>query len=774
MLFQEPGVFWQEGFPLGNGRLGAVILGGYEKEIIQLNEDTLTSGYPVKEQKGFTPEDLRKARELAKNRQYDDAMRLIEKAMLCTEDVQLYQPAGNVVLEFLGERKVENYYRELNLDEAVAKITYDVNGSDCCHTCFVSAPANGLVYKIKGEVPFSLKISVNGYFVQNCDYREEEFIMHGQCPGRSGFTAGGTSQNAKPVMSSIPEEKGMIYKGIGKVKTTGGKVVAKEDGMYCLDVTELILFLAIRSSYNGFDKHPFTEGVNPNCLLRKDCENEKRDFEELLEEHIKDYQQYFHRVSFSLSPSGRENMDMRERLELFEKDSNDRSLEKLLFDFGRYLLISSSRPGTQPTNLQGIWNKEVIPPWLCDYTVNINTEMNYWPAAVCNLAEFVEPLVVMNEELLENGRKTARQFFGCEGSACFHNTDLWRKTSPPDGRAIWSFWPYGGAWMCRNLFDTYLFTQDKDYLERILPVLRENTIFCEQMLEKTSEGYAPTFATSPENQFFWKGQWISTAYYTENTLAISRNLFRDYIQACEFLDAEDEVCDEAKRLLKEMVPTRLSKSGLIMEWNEEFEETDAEHRHLSHLYELHPGCGITKWTPELYEGARKSLERRGGGGSGWAIAWKISMWARLEDGNRAHQMIKNMLHLVNPETGTSVWGGGIYPNLFCAHPPFQIDGNFGYTAGVAEMLLQSHAGEIVLLPAIPDTWKCGNVTGLIARGGIAVDIDWKEGEVSYSLTSKQNQKIRLRVGKGESVEVELEKDVPYQGKNTFPSIDRQE
>ena len=765
VMFKQPGIFWQEGFPLGNGRLGAVILGGCEKEVIQLNEDTLTSGYPMKEQKGFTPEDLKKARGLAKNRQYDEAMRVIEKAMLGTEDVQLYQPAGDVVLEFLGARTIQNYHRELSLDEAVAQITYDVNGSACCHTCFVSAPANGLVYRINGKESFSVKISVNGYLVQKCDYSEEEFIMHGQCPGRSGFTAGGTPADAKPVMSDIPEEKGMIYKGIGKIKTTGGLVEAKEDGIYCRDVTEVVLFLAIRSSYNGFHKHPFTEGVNPDIPLEKDYKNAERDFEDLLEEHVKDYQQYFHRVSLTLPSSGREDMDMRERLELFEKDSSDQSLEKLVFDFGRYLLISSSRPGTQPTNLQGIWNKEIIPPWLCDYTVNINTEMNYWPAAVCNLAEFTEPLVVMNEELLENGRRTAKQLFGCEGSACFHNTDLWRKTSPPDGRAIWAFWPYGGAWMCRNLFDTYLFTQDEDYLRRILPVLRENTIFCEQMMEKTSEGYAPTFATSPENQFIWKGQWISTAYFTENTLAISRNLFQDYIQACEILGTEDGVYEEARRLLKEMVPVRLGESGLILEWNEEFEESDPEHRHLSHLYELHPGCGITKKTPDLYEGARKSLNRRGYGGSGWAIAWKISMWARLEDGNHAEQVLKNMLHLVDPETGTSVWGGGIYPNLFCAHPPFQIDGNFGYTAGVAEMLLQSHAGEIVLLPALPDSWKCGKVTGLVARGNIIVDIEWNDGKVCYSLNSKKDQKVSVRIGNGESFEVNLESDSVYRGEN---------
>lgn len=761
IIFKQPAKLWQEGFPVGNGRLGAVVLGGYDKEVIQLNEDTLTSGYPVKEQKGFTPEDLEVVRNLTKKREYDKAMHLLEENMLCTEDVQLYEPAGNLNLEFLGERTISDYHRELNLDEAVVKIRYNNNGATYQHTCFVSAPANSLIYKISAQEPFSLKISGDGDFVLHCDYTFDTVVMHGQCPGRSGFTAGGTPEGVRPVMSDVPEEKGMYYKGIVKIRTKEGDVESNEEGIYCRNTKEVTFFVAIRSSYNGYNRHPYMDGVDPYVKLEEDCQSFTKNFEELLQEHVNDYQKYYQRVSFSLTTSGKEEMDMQERLRLYEDDPTDQSLIPLLFNFGRYLLISCSRPGTQAANLQGIWNKDIIPPWLCDYTVNINTQMNYWLAPVCNMPELVEPLVTLNEELLENGRQTAKQFFGCEGSACFHNTDLWRKTSPADGRAMWAFWPYGAAWMCRNLFDTYLFTEDKIYLERIMPVLKENTIFCEQVMQKTDWGYAPSPATSPENEFLWNGEKVSVSYFTEDTLAISRNLFKDYIHGCDILGIKDEVYEKAKQLLNEIVPTRIGKDGYILEWNEDMEEAEVQHRHLSHLYELHPGCGITKKTSDLFEAAKVGLDRRGDHSSGWAMAWRMCMWARLEDGNRAEKLMRNMFHLVEADAKMSVWGGGVYPNLFCGHPPFQIDGNFGFTAGIAEMLLQSHAGEIVILPAIPDSWKTGKVTGLAARGGILVDVKWTKEEVSYSLISKRDQTVHVRIGNHDAYEVDLKANIPY-------------
>lgn len=387
--------------------------------------------------------------------------------------------------------------------------------------------------------------------------------------------------------------------------------------------------------------------------------------------------------------------------------------------------------------------------------------MNYWQTGSCNLAEMGEPLLKLCEELMKDGKETAKTYFESEGVCSFHNTDLWRKTTPADGKAQWNFWPMGLAWLCRNLYDQYLFTEDRKRIERIYPILKENVRFCLSLLIKTEKGYVISPATSPENEFVYKDKKLTVAQYTENENAVVRNLIRDYLEASEILKIQDELVCQIQSMKDQMAPVEIGSKGQILEWNEEFKETDQHHRHLSHLYELHPGRGITEETKELYQAAKESLKERGDAGTGWSLAWKILMWARIKDGAHVQKLLKAMFHLVDPEEAMSTVGGGIYPNLLCAHPPYQIDGNFGYTVGVAEALLQSHEQTIHILPALPPEWTKGKVTGLKARGNLTVDIEWDEKQVKVKLYSDIDRKINLKIMDMETKKIELKAGINY-------------
>ncbi len=766
MIYDHPAKCWQEGLPIGNGRMGAVIYGDPEREIIKINEDTLWSGYPVLTQTGMSKEAVDKAKEQAREGDYAGVVSVLEKALKEASDVQMYVPFGNLYLEFYNKNEITDYRRELDIENAIVKAEYSRGGVRYVHTCICSAPAQAIIYRIQAEEAFEIKISAGDGFLNSMEYDKNIFRLYGECPGRNDFTVtAGSSHNGRFHFSEDPEQRGMEYQGRGKVLAEEGTIESTGDGIVCSGMREVVIFFCARSGFNGYDKHPFVQSADIESRIAEDMKCADICFDLLIKEHCKDYRFFFDRISLDLGTSGKEQMDTGRRIKLVEEGEEDISLYSLLFDFGRYLLISSSRPGTQAANLQGIWNQEKIPPWFSDYTVNINTEMNYWMTGPCDLHEMQEPLETMNRELLDSGRKTAKQFFQKKGVACFHNVDIWRKTSPAAGKACWAYWPFGAAWMCRNLFDEYLFCKDKSYLEQIYPILKENAGFCMDMLEETPEGYAVCPATSPENDFVSEGVISSVAYYTENTLAIVRNLLRDYIEACEVLNKDKTLAREAEKLLEGMVPVKIGNHGMILEWNEEFEENDKHHRHLSHLYELHPGRGISRETKRLYEAAEQSLRNRGDEGTGWSLAWKLIMWARMEDGAHVEKMMRMLFHLVDPQTEASVHGGGLYPNLFCAHPPFQIDGNFGYTAGVAEALIQSHAEELVLLPALPPIWKKGKVKGVRARGAIRADMEWADGKLRYCLLSNETQEVKLRIGNSQAKDVMLEANTIFSGES---------
>lgn len=816
LYFDQPAGVWQEALVLGNGRIGAAVYGGVEREQLSLNEDTLWSGYPAATQKQMRAGALEQIRALARAGAYQEATELAQAALAESEDTQMYVPFGNLYIDFLQPRpgteahEVQDYRRCLDLETAEAEISYQSGNNRIIRTCLISQPQQLLIYHIQSTEPLQLRIWAGGGYLTSVCAQGEALHAFGRCPGRNPFFKGDVgTKRAVPVFPTEPEQMGMAYEGVGKVICPSGSIRADGDGLQIEDATEVTLCFAIRSSFAGFDCHPVLEGAEPSRRLQHDLAGMQLGYARLRENHRAEYQRYFQRVSLCLPQDVSPRRDVKQRLLFVAQGGEDRGLCALLFHYGRYLLIAASRPGTQAANLQGIWNQEMIAPWFSDYTININTQMNYWMTGVCHLWEMEEPLAVLCRQMLDDGKKTARAYFGCAGACAFHNVDLWRKTSPANGLAMWNFWPLGYAWLCNELFDHFRFTQDVEYLRSIVPVLEENVRFCLQIVVKTEAGLVVAPATSPENEFLDRGQKASVAYYSENANAIVRTLLRNYLQAVETLKSAGEECakryqpaaavetlksageeraeryqpaaavemlesageeraewhqpaaageertngcgtlaQRAQAVLADMAPPRVGADETILEWNEALLEADVQHRHLSHLYELYPGSGIGADTPQLLEAARRSLQKRGDEGTGWSLAWKILLWARLRDKEQTGRMIRKMFSYIEANQPENLHRGGLYANLLCAHPPFQIDGNLGYTAGVAEALLQSHQGIIHILPSLPPTWDKGSFCGLRARGGIAVEASWEPGRTEARLKSGKEQWVTVQIEDG--------------------------
>lgn len=757
LWYKHPASCWTEALPAGNGRIGAMMTGEPGRECIYLNEDTFWSGHPRSLENADQAGMFRMIRELIFHQQYQEAEKLIE-GNISFPWGESYQPLGMLKLEFeVGE--TGDYHRELNLDDALLRVSYSDAGTHFERELLVSAPHRVMAVKLTADQPGELTFGLTLEAFQRHEVFGEgsTLWMKVQAPS----SAEPSYSNALAEAVSYVGNRGIRAWTAARLIHEGGKLTNEGGRLWLRNADSAIILLAAHTSFRSYDTEPDLpdEVVRAKCV--EDLENAP-DYAALRNAHIADYQKYMQRVELRLDGECRDELPTDERLRTFDPQNPDVGLYPMLFQYGRYLMISGSRPGTQPLNLQGIWNKEVRAPWSSNYTININTEMNYWPAMSCNLAEMQLPMIDLVKDLCESGREMAQRIYGARGTVSHHNSDLWRFAWPVgnhvDGSTSYGFWNMSGPWLCQHVFERYEYTQDIDYLrDTAWPILRANAEFVLDMLIEDENGHLIVSpATSPENRFRAGDSSAAADRTTEMSMALARELFGNCITACEILGQDTDFADEIVQAMARLRPAQISESGRLMEWYFDHPETETGHRHISHLYGAFPGTQINvEDTPELMQAVKRSLEGRGDEGTGWSLAWKVCQWARQHDGEHALKVLNMQLRLVETSKTNMARGGGSYANLFCAHPPFQIDGNFGVAAGIAEMLLQSRGDRVMLLPALPGAWASGSVRGLCARGCVEADIQWNGCEGSAVLTCGVERTVRVSVGDGAIAEVKF-------------------